>query len=130
MLNVKKTLAHILEAVSVDYIVEQGTSGQWTYRKWNSGIAECWIKYDVSVGVTTSSAQYGGYRSDSISVPSFPFTFTAVPSLTISISGGSQGSWVNNATATATGCSFYLSSGASQSARTRNMSVQVMGKWK
>lgn len=24
-----------------DYIVEQGTSGIWTYRKWNSGIAEC-----------------------------------------------------------------------------------------
>ena len=25
-----------------DYIVEQGTSGIWTYRKWNSGVAECW----------------------------------------------------------------------------------------
>ena len=25
-----------------DFIVEQGTSGIWTYRKWNSGIAECW----------------------------------------------------------------------------------------
>lgn len=27
---------------SVDYIVEQGQEGIWTYRKWNSGIAECW----------------------------------------------------------------------------------------
>lgn len=27
-----------------DYVVEQGTSGSWTYRKWNSGIAECWCK--------------------------------------------------------------------------------------
>jgi len=26
----------------VDFIVEQGTEGIWTYRKWNSGIAECW----------------------------------------------------------------------------------------
>ena len=25
-----------------DYIIEQGTSGIWTYRKWASGIAECW----------------------------------------------------------------------------------------
>ena len=25
-----------------DFIVEQGTSGIWTYRKWHSGIAECW----------------------------------------------------------------------------------------
>ena len=27
---------------AADYVVEQGTSGIWTYRKWNSGIAECW----------------------------------------------------------------------------------------
>lgn len=27
---------------SHDYIVEQGTSGNWTYRKWSSGISECW----------------------------------------------------------------------------------------
>ena len=27
---------------AVDYIVEQGTDGIWAYRKWNSGIAECW----------------------------------------------------------------------------------------
>ncbi len=25
-----------------DYIIEQGKSGDWTYRKWSSGIAECW----------------------------------------------------------------------------------------
>ena len=25
-----------------DYIVEQGVKNNWTYRKWNSGIAECW----------------------------------------------------------------------------------------
>lgn len=25
-----------------DYVIEQGTSGIWTYRKWNSGVAECW----------------------------------------------------------------------------------------
>ena len=25
-----------------DFVIQQGTSGIWTYRKWNSGIAECW----------------------------------------------------------------------------------------
>lgn len=29
----------------IDFIVEQGTSGTWTYRKWNSGIAECWGQF-------------------------------------------------------------------------------------
>lgn len=32
-----------------DYIVEQGTSGNWTYRKWNSGIAECWGEYKTTI---------------------------------------------------------------------------------
>ena len=28
----------------IDYIVSQGTSGIWTYRKWNSGLVEYWGK--------------------------------------------------------------------------------------
>ena len=31
-----------------DYVVDQGTSGIWAYRKWNSGVAECW-------GIATAS---------------------------------------------------------------------------
>ena len=33
----------------VDYVVAQGISGNWTYRKWNSGIAECWAKITQTV---------------------------------------------------------------------------------
>ena len=32
-------LNEVLPSVAVDYIVDEGTSGIWTYRKWNSGIA-------------------------------------------------------------------------------------------
>lgn len=32
-----------------DYVVERGTSGNWTYRKWNSGDAECWGSHSMSV---------------------------------------------------------------------------------
>ncbi len=28
--------------ITVDYIEEQNTDGIWTYRKWSSGIVECW----------------------------------------------------------------------------------------
>lgn len=34
-----------------DFVVEQGTDGMWTYRKWNSGIAECWGDKVVSPDV-------------------------------------------------------------------------------
>ena len=30
------------QSIIADYIVEEGTSGIWTYKKWNSGIVECW----------------------------------------------------------------------------------------
>lgn len=37
---------------SADIVVAQGKSGIWTYRKWESGIAECW----GSIGMTAPSA--------------------------------------------------------------------------
>lgn len=46
-----------------DYIVEQGTKGIWTYRKWNSGIGEYWGKEQ---GFTLET---GWHRS-----PAAPFT--------------------------------------------------------
>lgn len=32
-----------------DYVLEQGTSGIWAYRKWSSGVAECWGQPSNSV---------------------------------------------------------------------------------
>lgn len=49
MLDLKALLTKILDALKADYIVEQGTSGNWTYRKWNSGIAECWGEYKTTI---------------------------------------------------------------------------------
>ena len=37
-----RTPAELLSDLGADYIVEQGKSGVWTYRKWASGVAECW----------------------------------------------------------------------------------------
>ena len=32
----------------VDFPIEEGTDGIWSYRKWHSGIAECWGLYPVA----------------------------------------------------------------------------------
>lgn len=47
--------------VIADYIVEEGTSGIWAYRKWNSGIAECWITNTFQDTWTNEGAHMGGY---------------------------------------------------------------------
>lgn len=52
-----------------DYIVETNTSGNWTYRKWNSGIAELWGKHTVDWTATKASqVGKGTYNNASISI--------------------------------------------------------------
>ena len=40
----------------VDFVIEEGTSGIWTYRKWSSGVAECWCKHTQTLDISTSWA--------------------------------------------------------------------------
>ena len=60
-----------------DFIINQGTSGIWTYRVWESGIAECWGKYTAE-GVNASQKNYTGfYYSNEISV-TLPIEFSQI----------------------------------------------------
>lgn len=46
-----------------DYITAQGTSNGWVYRKWNSGISECWGNFShssVSISSKSGNAWYSG----------------------------------------------------------------------
>lgn len=69
-----------------DFVIQQGVSGVWTYRKWKSGIAECWCRKSVSVAV--ASAWGSVYTSGAISALniSYPFTFSSVPTVTANLS--------------------------------------------
>ncbi len=64
---------------AVDYIIEQGTSGNWKYRKWASGKIEAWgYQTYSSIAINISSGAYGGYRSDTVimNIPSGIFSRT------------------------------------------------------
>ena len=52
------------------YVVEEGTDGIWTYRKWSDGIAECWGIHSVSSSAWT--AWGNGYYTSTYSQPTFP----------------------------------------------------------
>lgn len=65
-----------------DFIVEQGISGNWTYRKWNSGIAECWAETDCMISWEGSSPVY---YSSTKPQPIFPDRlFVSVPVVSVS----------------------------------------------
>lgn len=65
---------------AADYIVAQGKTSNWYYRKWNSGVAECWRTLSIS-GYSCSTAVGNWYRTALITSAPYPFTFTETPNL-------------------------------------------------
>ncbi len=65
----KNTLCIVGGDDIADYVVEQGVSDGWTYRKWASGIAECWGRFSRVI-----SWSGGGpvYYSTTIKYLNFP----------------------------------------------------------
>ena len=125
------TPSSIVGGVCADYVVAQGTSGIWTYRKWNSGVAECWGIYSAS-GVNLTANHYSGfYYSSGISV-NLPFTFAAAPVGTYS---GGCTSYITFVTPTGqpttTQAKFWIAC-LDSAAKSCNVTVGMMirGKWK
>ena len=61
--------------LKTDYVVAQGKQGDWIYRRWNSGIGECWGRYQQ-----TTQNLYNGYTQCGIG--NYPFAFTEIPVIT------------------------------------------------
>ena len=122
MLNVKKTLTKVLEKITahdVDYIVDEGTSGDSTYRKWNSGLAECW-----------GTATNGSNGACSVT---FPLTFTARPVCIASCCYLSSGTYVAPTVAVqpnTTGVNFYVRVATSVVTQAHIINYEAKGTWK
>lgn len=114
-----------------DYIVEQGTSGIWTYRKWNSGIAECWGLYtNSSITFTAATGAAGGYRANATGI-NFPFTFASAPLVTATHNGTSSDYYgvVSNVYTTTSYFSIWLDRGNSATGQIK-VHIRVTGRWK
>ena len=68
VMNFKNGDKNVQLSPDMDIVIEQGTSGIWTYRKWNSGIAECW-------GYWSATNASGSRRALEINLP-FAFAST------------------------------------------------------
>ncbi len=123
-----------LNGVQLDYIVEQGTSGIWTYRKWNSGIMECW---KTLVYKTAINNQWGSlYLSPTATErQSYPFPFIKKPIEQVSVQAN-QPAWVISASngegvnGTYASGRYHLCSPGSYASVEHYMSYYVIGYWK
>ena len=67
-----------------DHVMEQGTKNGWTYRKWQSGIAECWYRKEHTVAITDPWGNlYAG--TSATGRTSYPFTFKEKPHETVTV---------------------------------------------
>lgn len=114
-----------------DFIIQQGTSGIWNYRKWKSGTAECWGQYSFTTAISTAWGVL--YESGAIALPNFPFTFAEIPHVHIStensnyamfVERGSSSSW---STTTNPGKIFAVRPNTVPSA-TYKVSIYAIGK--
>lgn len=111
-----------------DYVVQQGTQGEWTYRKWNSGFAECWRNVSVTPGNVNAN--------NSIAMD-LPFTFADTDyNVTITPAKAAMyidrwGDCATNGAVTHTTTSFTMAYNyAYGTAYTVSFNVVVNGRWK
>ena len=112
-------------AATADYVVEQGISGIWTYRKWNSGIAECWsISADSSAEAFAATGNVY-YRAHTISLPTL---FLSAPMALATVRSGN----VMSCSASANDASTVSITVMSAAAEARVVTYQVVayGRWK
>ena len=114
-----------------DHVFEQGTSGIWTYRKWSSGIAECWgMSSSTSYAVTN---QYvNGYYAN-LGTVSFPSgLFVAAPCVQATRTNtGSGSALIFLSLNTVTASSFAGFVGATSSGTYPcQFSYYATGRWK
>lgn len=112
-----------------DYVVEQATSGIWTYRKWNSGIAECWGQ-TASTSKAVSTSYGNGYYApmDTISFPSGLFTSIDSTNVTV-FDSGAIGTWFEVSGLSTTAINGYLWGIRSNTTNFR-YEIHAYGRWK
>jgi hypothetical protein len=73
---------------TVDYVVAQGTDNGWTYRKWNSGVAECWGKHDTPTMTMTANGSVYLSNEIDLNFPSGLFLNPPVCMVNVHAAGG------------------------------------------
>lgn len=108
---------------NADFVVEQGTSGIWTYRKWNSGIAECW-------GKRSSTAASSGTTTVSQALPTFLINETPVVSV-FGTQTGNTGSYLTAQSVSGSSGAYKVNfSYAGWASGTSYNFIFAIGKWK
>ena len=117
-----------------DYVIEEGTSDIWTYRKWNSGHCEVEGFGSTTATFTTlvgTAGTYGVYEGAIISISLPDDLLVSVNGLPWVSARTSNGAWAENPAANTTSVSFYPVNIVKQTSAIEVFySIRVTGRWK
>ena len=125
-----RTPAELLADLGADYIVEQGTSGIWAYRKWSSGVAECWLESTLTLAGSTPVASMNGSAYYSYATFDLPFAFKSQPRGVAEGFLGSGVGFVNIAFASGYSKLTVYVTGNQNDSTIKIGSMIVTGRWK
>lgn len=117
-----------------DFVVEQGTQGIWTYRKWSSGIAECFGRSSVETEFTNRWGQ-NYVSNERTPLINYPFTFVERPVETAQLTFDKYAVFIcadAGCLNTAEHCGQYkgMRSAAIETASLMYVDFVVKGRWK
>ena len=111
-----------------DYVVAQGASGDWRYRKWDSGWAECWRVSQVTPTAFTANGTL--YYTDIITIP-YPFDFAAAPvAFVSSYNANVIGATMNGNNLGAISLRLATTTNTAASYVDKTIKIYVAGSWK
>lgn len=135
--------AAIEDSIPMDFIVEQGTvttgsgnsTANWVYRKWNSGVAECWCRKHVSTAVNTAWGNLFVSGALSYTNITWGVNFVDIPVANITIAPNASGAFLiaggsTSLTKTNTGGYEIARGSALASAGNFYINYYGIGKWK
>ena len=125
-----------VNALKVDYITENGASGNWIYRKWKSGLCEMWA-YNLTVDLDGWTQTSDLSHSWTLGYFNFPLTLsdtnysiniaktfiTTSPTADMIIYGAIHHS------ASRGGVRLYMNTSESRGVTSVNIDVYVFGRW-
>jgi len=112
-----------------DFVVDYGTDGVWTWRKWNSGIAECLGEFDYTANLSTTTGNYFT-QSATGTAKNFPTNLFVSAPIVRPIVRSSTYLNVTPATVTKDNFTLNLFGGYKYTGATVKIHTHAIGNWK
>lgn len=126
-----ETIDEAVSELKVDYVVATGSQNGWTYRRWASGLMDCYGRFAVSF--TTNIKWYSIYRTEiGLYNKTYPVSFVDVPVLVRSFDSAKGTSWAlasSGASKTNTGGTMFANPSPNVS-ESGYLSFFAQGRWK